>query len=187
DGFANSYHVMHGLNVCDAGLSVENAGATVNRAETLGAHTFQQAIAPGELDIPAIRGVGGGLLHFVDDISGLRDVWDVEFRPIEDDTAPVSAGLTRIDHLAQTMAFDELLTCSLFYISLFEVTKSSDGYLQFETLSMIPIGLGPVLREKLNDDEISWLNAYHELVHEKLAPMMPNELLPALKAATAPL
>jgi Xaa-Pro aminopeptidase len=71
--------------------------------------------------------------------------------------------------------------------NLFEVTKSSDGYLQFETLSMIPIGLGPVLRENLNGDEISWLNAYHELVHEKLAPMMPNELLPALKAATAPL
>ena len=124
DGFANSSHVMHGLNICDIGLSVESASATVSRAETLGAHTFQQAIGPGELDIPAIRGVGGGLLHFIDDVSGLRDVWELEFRPVEDDTAPLTAGLTRIDHIAQTMAYDELLTWSLFYISLFDVAKT---------------------------------------------------------------
>jgi 4-hydroxyphenylpyruvate dioxygenase len=123
EGFASSSHVVHGLNVCDVGLSVESAEATVRRARILGAETFEQAVGSGELDIPAIRGVGGGVLHFIDDVSGLRDVWRVEFRPAEDEAAPGPAGLTRIDHVAQTMPYDEMLIWSLFYTSLFALDK----------------------------------------------------------------
>lgn len=124
DGFAQSSHIMHGLNICDIGLSVDNAENTVARAKVLGADPFSQTVAPGQLDIPAIRGVGGGILHFVDDTSGLRDVWNTEFRPVEDDAAPGPAGLTRIDHIAQTMNYEEMLTWSLFYISLFDLSKA---------------------------------------------------------------
>lgn len=123
EGFAASSHAVHGLNICDLGLAVTDAAATVARARALGAETFSQAVGPGELDIPAIRGVAGSILHFIDDVSGLRDVWQVEFRPAEDDAAPAPAGLKRIDHVAQTMAHDEMLTWSLFYISLFELEK----------------------------------------------------------------
>ena len=124
DGFANSSHIMHGVNICDIGLSVESAEATVSRAHLLAAKTYHQVVGPGELDIPAIRGVGGGLIHFIDDVNGLGDVWDVEFRPVEDDTPSAPCGLTRIDHIAQTMAYDELLTCSLFYTTLFHLAKA---------------------------------------------------------------
>lgn len=124
EGFAHSSHVMHGLNICDVGLSVDSAANTVARAKALGADTFKQAVGPGEMDIPAIRGVGGGILHFIDDVSALRDVWKTEFRPVEDDAAPGPAGLTRIDHVAQTMNYEEMLTWSLFYISLFELAKA---------------------------------------------------------------
>jgi len=124
EGFAQSSHVVHGLNVCDMGLMVEDAGKTVTRAKGLGADTFTQAVGPGELDIPAIRGVGGGLLHFIDDVSSLRDVWQTEFQPVEDDAAPEPAGLTRVDHVAQTMNYEEMLTWSLFYVSLFDLAKA---------------------------------------------------------------
>ncbi|MEC9434725.1 MAG: TIM barrel protein [Pseudomonadota bacterium] len=127
DGFAGSAHVAHGLNVCDLGLAVQDAAATVARAEALGAATFAQAVGPGELDIPAIRGVGGGVLHFIDRGAGLARVWETEFRPLpdpaEDDAPARPAGLTRVDHVAQTMNYEEMLTWSLFYLSLFEVEK----------------------------------------------------------------
>ena len=42
---------------------------------------FRQAVGPGELDIPAVRGVGGSLIYFVDDKTELGRVWDVEFEP----------------------------------------------------------------------------------------------------------
>ena len=60
-------------------------------------------------------------MHFLDAASGLTDVWDVEFKT----TGNVfdGAGLTRVDHIAQTMAHDEMLTWSLFYTSLFEASK----------------------------------------------------------------
>ena len=123
DGFASASHAVHGLTVCDIGLSVADAAATVERARMLGAATFAQAVGPGELDIPAIRGVGGGVLHFIDAASGLADVWQVEFRPAEDESDPGPAGLVRIDHVAQTMAYDEMLSWSLFYTSLFQMEK----------------------------------------------------------------
>ena len=122
EGFAQTSHNAHGLNVCDIGLTVDSADDTVARARALAAQTFHQPVGPGELEIPAIRGVGGGLLHFIDRESRLAEVWDIEFRPVEDDGGD-AAGLTRIDHVAQTMNYEEMLTWSLFYCSLFQMGK----------------------------------------------------------------
>jgi len=122
EGFAHTAHIAHGLNICDVGLSVEDAQATVDRAAALGAPPFQQPVGPGELEIPAIRGVGGGLLHLIDRRSDLADVWKIEFEEVDEPPRP-GAGLTRIDHIAQTMNYEEMLTWSLFYLSLFETRK----------------------------------------------------------------
>jgi 4-hydroxyphenylpyruvate dioxygenase len=122
-GYAASAYNVRGTTVCDMGLKVSNAADTIARAVALGADTFAQPIGPGELDIPAIRGLGGSLMHFIDETSGLSDVWQVEFNqaPTED----TGAGVTCVDHIAQTMTYDEMLSWSLFYTSLFEMEKSS--------------------------------------------------------------
>ncbi|MFZ2099885.1 MAG: bifunctional sugar phosphate isomerase/epimerase/4-hydroxyphenylpyruvate dioxygenase family protein [Oricola sp.] len=124
EGFAHSSYVVHGANVCDIGLKVENAAATVERARALGADPFEQPVGPGELKIPAIRGIGGGVMHFIDDRSDLAKVWEIEFRPVADEAKPRDAGLTRIDHVAQTMNYEEMLTWLLFYTSIFATGKT---------------------------------------------------------------
>ena len=124
EGFAHTAHIAHGLNICDVGLLVDSAEATVTRARALGATPFSQPVGPGELEIPAIRGVGSGLLHFIDHGSDLGKVWEIEFEP-SPGGAPHEAGLTRIDHIGQTMNYEEMLTWSLFYLSLFEVEKQA--------------------------------------------------------------
>lgn len=121
-GYAGSAYRTHGTTVCDIGLSIDDAAQTVTRAQHLGAAPFQQPIGPGELDIPAIRGLSGSVLHFIDAKSGLSDVWSVEFT--QTGTSGAGVGLTRIDHLAQTMSYDEMLSWSLFYTSLFQMGKS---------------------------------------------------------------
>ncbi|MHA6263962.1 bifunctional sugar phosphate isomerase/epimerase/4-hydroxyphenylpyruvate dioxygenase family protein [Arenibacterium sp. CAU 1754] len=121
-GYASSAYTVHGTTVCDVGISVDDAGNTVDRAQLLGADTFKQSVGPGELDIPAIRGLSGSVLHFIDETSGLNDVWSVEFT--QNAGEPADAGLTRIDHLAQTMSYDEMLSWSLFYTTLFRMQKS---------------------------------------------------------------
>jgi 3-dehydroshikimate dehydratase len=124
EGFAHSSYVMHGTNVCDIGLKVEDAAATVARARALGADPFEQPVGPGELKIPAIRGVGGGIMHFIDSGSDLTRVWEIEFRPVGDAAKPQDAGLTCIDHIAQTMNYEEMLTWLLFYTSIFDTGKT---------------------------------------------------------------
>lgn len=117
---ANAWNVR-GTTVCDIGLSVTSAEDTVQRATALGAKPFSQPLGPGEMPIPAIRGLGGSVLHFIDD-GRLAEVWDTEFQPAAPTEA--GAGLMRIDHIAQTMTYDEMLSWSLFYTSLFEMKKA---------------------------------------------------------------
>ena len=121
-GFASSAYVAHGSTVCAVGLSVDDASDAALRARKLGAEHFEQPTGPGELNIPAIRGLSGSVLHLVDEVSGLSEVWDLEFTAVH--ASDHMAGLTRIDHLAQTMSYDEMLSWSLFYSTLFKMNKS---------------------------------------------------------------
>jgi len=109
-----------GTTVCDIGLSVLSAADTVARATALGARPFSQPLGPGELPIPAIRGIGGSVMHFID-AGELGAVWEVEFGAGA--AASKGAGLMRVDHIAQTMTYDEMLSWSLFYTTLFDMQK----------------------------------------------------------------
>jgi 4-hydroxyphenylpyruvate dioxygenase len=122
EGFAHSFYVSHGPAVCALGLRVKDAAAAVSRARKLLATPFSQAVLEGELEIPAIRGVGGSLIYFLDRRSELADVWNIEFDPVED--AGVEAGLTAIDHVSQSMDYDEMLSWLLFYTGILDVTKT---------------------------------------------------------------
>jgi 4-hydroxyphenylpyruvate dioxygenase len=122
EGMAYSSYIAHGANAYAIGLGVEDARATVERARALGAEPFEQRRGPGELAIPAIRGIAGGVIYFLDARSELSRVWDVEFDVVAD--PPPAAVLTTIDHVAQTMNYEEMLTWLLFYTAIFRTTKT---------------------------------------------------------------
>ena len=122
-GFADSAYARHGTTICDVGLSVASAADTERRALALAAAPFSQPVGDGEMDIPAIRSVGGSVMHFIDQQSGLSDVWAVEFESTGAQ-AQGNAGLTRIDHVAETMNYDEMLSWSLFYTSIFDMVRA---------------------------------------------------------------
>ncbi|CAN7476126.1 TIM barrel protein [Mesorhizobium amorphae] len=121
EGLAHSSYLVHGASAYAFGLKVDDAAATVARARALGAEPFEQRHGPDELAIPAIRGVGGGVIYFIDGKSELAKVWEIEFEPVND--AGNDAGLTAIDHLAQSMNYEEMLTWLLFYTSIFRTRK----------------------------------------------------------------
>jgi len=124
EGFAHSSYLMHGTSVCALALKVEDAGAVMERARALGADMFEQKVGEGELRIPAIRGVGGGVMHFVDSKSELARIWEVDFRPVRDADMPSQVGLMQVDHIAQIMRHEEMLTWLLFYTSIFRTHKT---------------------------------------------------------------
>jgi 4-hydroxyphenylpyruvate dioxygenase len=122
EGFAHSHYISHGASVCAIALEVGDAKAAMERAIGLSDQPFTQGVGPGELQIPALRGVGGSLIYFVDATSELGRWWEVDFAP--EAGAGEGAGLTRVDHLAQAMQYEEMLSWVLFYTSLLAVTKS---------------------------------------------------------------
>lgn len=49
------------------------------------------------------------------------------------------------------------------------------SYLQLEPLTLCPIDMTPIVPGMLTDDERKWLNDYHALVYERLAPLLSSE------------
>jgi 4-hydroxyphenylpyruvate dioxygenase len=123
DSFARAYDSVHGASVCALGMSVENVTTTLQRAAALQIGQFSQPIGPGEMQIPAIVGVGGSLIYFME-AGSEGDVWDTDFLPVDNPGSHSGAGLLRVDHIAQTMQFEEMLSWLLYYICLFDVSKA---------------------------------------------------------------
>jgi 4-hydroxyphenylpyruvate dioxygenase len=123
EGFAHSFNITHGTSVCALALSVDDAPGAVDRAITLLDQPFQQPVGPGEMNIPAVRGLGGSLLYFVDQKTGLDRLWDVDFQTTDADDFS-GAGLKLVDHVSQSMHYEEMLTWLLFYTSLLDVRKT---------------------------------------------------------------
>lgn len=122
EGFASSAYLSHGTTVAEIALRVPDAAACFARAQALGAQIHEQAVSGNELSIPAIRGVGGSMLRLLDGREDLGRIWDVDFNTR--DIAPAGAGLTRIDHVAQTVPHDEMLSWTLLYTSLLDAVPA---------------------------------------------------------------
>ena len=60
-------------------------------------------------------------------------------------------------------------------------------YLKFETLTLCPICRKGIIKEMLTNEEIEWLNNYHQTVYEKLSPDLNEEEKVWLQEATASL
>ena len=123
DGFAQSHAIMHGPGVCAIGLKVGDVAQTMDRARALKIAAFEQPVAPGEMHIPAIRGVGGSLIYFTQDEGEHGHVWEREFVATGTEPAPAAPLLQRVDHISQSMDYEEMLSWLLFYTSLFHLER----------------------------------------------------------------
>ena len=123
EGFAHSFNITHGSSVCALALAVDNGAAARERATRLLDPSFRQVVRTGEIDIPAVRGLGGSLIYFVDD-TDLGRHWDIDFDPAPMEASARPAGLVTIDHVSQSMQHEEMLSWLLFYTSLLDVSKT---------------------------------------------------------------
>ena len=60
-------------------------------------------------------------------------------------------------------------------------------FLQFESLTLCPIDKAPIVREMMTQEEIQWLNDYHQRVFDTLSPHLSTEEAAWLREACAPL
>ncbi len=84
-----------------------------------GAEIVDSPIGPMELDIPAIKGIGGASVYLVDRY-GAQTIYDVDFRPIEGaDESKAAAGLYEIDHLTHNLSRGNMAVWADYYERIF--------------------------------------------------------------------
>ena len=60
-------------------------------------------------------------------------------------------------------------------------------FLQFEPLTLCPIDKRPIIREMMLQEEVDWLNEYHQTVYDRLSPHLDDEEREWLREACAAL
>jgi 4-hydroxyphenylpyruvate dioxygenase len=106
DCFARSFAMVHGASVCALGLRIDDAERAHAHALQHGAQDFKGSGRPGELAMPAIRGVFGSLIYYVDVFGDRGSIYDDDFRNTSgtagfEPTGSIRAvGLDSIDHVS---------------------------------------------------------------------------------------
>ncbi|HMI41572.1 MAG TPA: 4-hydroxyphenylpyruvate dioxygenase [Sphingomicrobium sp.] len=120
--FAEKFAEAHGPCACAMAFRVKDARAAHDRAMSLGATDIQNDIAAGELDIPAIEGIGGSLLYLVDRYGDKGTIYDVDFDFFPDAEAleaSHASHLTYLDHLTHNVNRGRMAHWAEFYERLF--------------------------------------------------------------------
>jgi len=134
DSFAQRFARLHGPSICAIAFRVADAKAAYERAVSLGAWGYAGTAAPGELNIPAIKGIGDSLIYLIDRWRGKGGkqpgeignigFFDVDFEPLEEGSTaaslnPPGFGLTYIDHLTHNVHKGRMKEWADFYERLF--------------------------------------------------------------------
>jgi 4-hydroxyphenylpyruvate dioxygenase len=136
DSFAQRFARLHGPSICAIAFRVNDTKAAYERALSLGAWGYAGVAGPGELNIPAIKGIGDSLIYFVDKWRGKNGAkagdignigfFDVDFEPLPEVAglgtealAAAGHGLTYIDHLTHNVHRGRMTEWAGFYERLF--------------------------------------------------------------------
>ena len=134
DSFAQRFAKLHGPSICAIAFRVDNAKAAYERALSLGAWGYAGQAGPGELNIPAIKGIGDSIIYLIDRWRGKNGAqegdignigfYDVDFEPLPGVSgsaaiSPEGYGLTVIDHLTHNVHKGRMDEWAGFYERLF--------------------------------------------------------------------
>ena len=120
DSVASYFAAEHGPSVCGMAFRVRNAHQAYARALQLGAQPIEIPTGPMELNLPAIKGIGGAPLYLIDRFGEGSSIYDIDFNYLEGvDRHPVGAGLQIIDHLTHNVYRGRMAYWAGFYEKLF--------------------------------------------------------------------
>ncbi|MEO8141018.1 MAG: VOC family protein, partial [Sphingomicrobium sp.] len=120
--FAAQFAADHGPCACAMAFRVKDAAAAHARALKLGATNALTDVQEGELKIPAIEGIGGSHLFFVDTYGDKGSIYDTDFvffEGWEELTKATDSRLTYLDHLTHNVNRGNMAKWAEFYERLF--------------------------------------------------------------------
>ena len=116
----HNFVAKHGPCAPSMAFRVVDAKMAFERALSLGAEAADPADGSKTLDVPAIKGIGGSLLYFVDRFGAKGSPYDDGFEWIgEHDPKPEGVGLFYLDHLTHNVQRGRMDVWAGFYQRLF--------------------------------------------------------------------
>jgi 4-hydroxyphenylpyruvate dioxygenase len=112
----------HGPSACAMAFRVKDAGFAYKRALELGAKPAAGKVGPMELNIPAIEGIGGSLIYFVDRYGpGAVSIYDIDFVPTDVTLGLKNegVGLIEVDHVTHNVYRGNMNVWAGYYEKLF--------------------------------------------------------------------
>ena len=153
---------------------------------------FPSGISGTQLDVLAKRamwreglsylhGTGHGVGSFLNVHEGPHQI-RMEWKP-----APLVAGMTVTDEPGIYLEgrFGVRIENTLLIVPYRETEFGE--FLGFESLTLCHIDKRPIVREMLDEEEIQWLNDYHQMVFDRLSPHLTADEQAWLREATLPL
>ena len=126
-----------------------------------------------------LHGTGHGVGAYLNVHEGPHQI-RMEYRP-----APLHAGMTVTDEPG--IYIEGQFGVRIENVLLTQLWRDTDfgRFLQFETLTLCPIDTAPLDISLLTPEELQWLNDYHQLVYDRLAPHLDAPDRDWLRSATA--
>jgi 4-hydroxyphenylpyruvate dioxygenase len=119
--FAQKFHAEHGAAVCALGLRVDDDRSVAQRCQLLN-YPVSSSVTNSQHGMKSIETTGGSLLYLAAS-KEMEGIWSREFVPAG--SAAESAFLERIDHIAYTMSYEEMLSATLLYRSVFGMKSTT--------------------------------------------------------------
>jgi 4-hydroxyphenylpyruvate dioxygenase len=117
---AGYFAAEHGPSACGMAFRVRDSHHAYKRALELGAQPIELHPGPMELNLPAIKGIGGAPLYLIDRYEDGKSIYDIDFDFVDGvDKHPVGHGLKLIDHLTHNVYRGRMAFWADFYTRLF--------------------------------------------------------------------
>lgn len=125
-----------------------------------------------------MHGTGHGVGSYLSVHEGPHQIRQ-EYRP-----APMLEGMTVTDEPGLYLAGKFGVRIENTLLTVPYLTTEFGRFLRFEPLTLCPIDTRPIVVDMLSAEELAMLNAYHQMVYERLSPMLDAEHRAWLAAKT---
>ncbi|MBQ7041906.1 MAG: aminopeptidase P family protein [Muribaculaceae bacterium] len=128
-----------------------------------------------------LHGTGHGIGHFLNVHEGPQSI------RLNENPTPLTVGMITSNEPGLYRESKYGIRCENLVLTIPAFSTEFGEFLKFETLTLFPFDLSLFETEIMTDEEITWLNNYHQEVYNRISPRLNDAEKAWLKAKTAPL
>lgn len=127
------------------------------------------------------HGTGHGVGHFLNVHEGPQSI------RMQENPVTLKVGMVTSNEPAVYRSGEYGIRTENLVLCVPHLTNEFGSFEKFETLTLFPIDTTPIKKELLSDEEVCWLNSYHEETYKRLLPYLSGKEATWLRLKTQPI